>query len=382
MSAEDNVKKLLLIGDSDLLWMKKYIENVPLKCKELRIFLLSSKKVDDSDFYAKYGITVIAPRQSFVNLVPGVSRSYLCLMIRKTIRRYGYFDYVHLHYITREKITLIPYVKKHAGTICVTFWGSDLLRKEKKQLLWYKKYLCMVQFITVGTQNLLKRFREIYGKEFDNKIVFAKFGLDSLEHIKAARGNYEQLRVQYGISTKKKVITIGYNGNENQNHIKVLEEIRKCPQQVIDQLYLILPMTYGAKQDYIRDVEKELIEIGCQYKIFCNFMTGRETAEIRVITDVFIHAQPTDALSASVQEYLFASKLVINPKWINYYEFKELGVYYWEYEEFDELSKLVMDYFANTMNDCVRSHLDNNQILIGGYSSWELLRSEWEKLYR
>ncbi len=129
------------------------------------------------------------------------------------------------------------------------------------------------------------------------------------------------------------------------------------------------------------ELEQSLKDIECGYKIFTEFMDDTETMKLRTVTDLFIHAQRTDALSASVQEYLFAKKLLLNPSWIEYQEFKKMGIYYWEYHEFDELPKLLKKYVAFGLQEDQKMRLKGNQELIAAYSSWESSSEEWKKLY-
>jgi len=139
----------------------------------------------------------------------------------------------------------------------------------------------------------------------------------------------------------------------------------------------VLPMTYGNIEDgYIDSIKVLLNKIGCEYQLITNFLSDIDVAKLRLATDVFIHAQTTDAFSASVLEYLFAGAVVINPKWISYEELRDLGIEYIEYSNFDELPEIIEQLLDSEINV-----FESNRIKLESLSSWASVKEKWLALY-
>ena len=76
-------------------------------------------------------------------------------------------------------------------------------------------------------------------------------------------------------------------------------------------------MTYAVNEEYSLRVKDEMND-SCEFEVSIleDYLTPDQMAELFVKSDCMIHAQITDALSASVQEILYAGKLVFNPEWL------------------------------------------------------------------
>ena len=372
-------EKILILGDWESIWLKKYVENV--LNEDQRKIVIINDKYSISAFDVKSEIVCLPSKKSTLLSNPRLRFLVYLLETRRAVKKYGRFDFVHVHYVNRGKLLALRYLKKYSPKIISTFWGSDLLRKDNKELLTYEKYIEMSDNVTLASKELLKKFESVYGQKYAKKVLPIRFGISALSKVNYGLINRDKCREEWEIPNDKKIISIGYNGSEGQNHIPVINAIKRLPADIRKKIFLIFPLTYGLKPEYLLELEQSLKDIECGYKIFTEFMDDTETMKLRTVTDLFIHAQRTDALSASVQEYLFAKKLLLNPSWIEYQEFKKMGIYYWEYHEFDELPKLLKKYVAFGLQEDQKMRLKGNQELIAAYSSWESSSEEWKKLY-
>lgn len=177
------------------------------------------------------------------------------------------------------------------------------------------------------------------------------------------------------------MITIGYNGSQEQNHFEVLASLENFANEIKNKIYFILPMTYGLEDSYYHKIETYLTDKGYDFKILTEYMDLSAIASLCAITDVFIHAQKTDALSASIQEYLCAGKLLINPKWIVYEELKQKNVFYWEYTNYSEICDLVSKYVTYGVSSDEERMLADNKEIVYKLSSWDELKHEWIRIY-
>jgi len=225
-----------------------------------------------------------------------------------------------------------------------TFWGSDLFRASEQRLKKIENSFDYLDYITLSTKRLLNKFHQVYNTNYDLKIRAALFGISGFDDISLLTNltTKNECKKFFNIPERKTVITIGYNGDSSQQHEKVLNSLVSANKGIWSNVYIVLPMTYGnIEEGYIDSIKVLLDKIGCEYQFITNFLSDIDIAKLRVSTDVFIHAQTTDAFSASVQEYLFSGAVVINPKWISYEELRDLGIEYIEYSDFDELPEII-----------------------------------------
>ena len=142
-------------------------------------------------------------------------------------------------------------------------------------------------------------------------------------------------------------------------------------------------MTYGVRDaDYISEVDLYLKGVNISgYIILKDYMNGEECARLNCVTDVFVHAQTTDAFSASVQEFLYAGKLVLNPSWIRYDEHEERGIFYLKYDSFDLLDECINSAIVGLSCGMYKSKLEKNREILHDFTSWEVVTPSWRRLY-
>ncbi len=137
-------------------------------------------------------------------------------------------------------------------------------------------------------------------------------------------------------------------------------------------------MNYGhAPDNYVNSVKKVLSEINCESLILTEFMNDAEIAVLRAATDIFIHAQTTDALSASVLECLYAGAILINPIWIRYDELIDNEIEYVEFAEFINLPNIIL----KCINNVSKNTINSNRAKLRELYSWDILAKMWRKLY-
>jgi hypothetical protein len=296
-------------------------------------------------------------------------------------KKMGKFDALHIHYVNKRKLVASRLIRHNTNQVIVTFWGSDLLGKTREELLSFEKYLTKVDKITLGSSEMSSYFNGIFSDSIRKKASVIRFGVNSLEPIYNMEDNTNRLKEKWKIPLDKKVITIGYNGSERQNHNKVIKSIINIDKLEKKDLYLLLPMTYGLTSKYLSIIEENLNQTGIEYRILKDYLNSNEIAEICSITDIFVHAQDTDAFSASVQEYLCAGTIVLNPSWISYKELIDEDVKYWEYQSYDDLKKMLQYLLTDGISDDDRQCLILNKEKMYKLSSWSLLKEKWIDLY-
>ena len=227
---------------------------------------------------------------------------------------------------------------------------------------------------------MLRTFREIFGNRYDEVIRPVFWGIGNLEVIDKAKKNLSkhQSKVQLDITPDSLVVAIGYNRMATQQHDKVLEALGSVPKDILKKLTLVLPFTYGScADDYETKVITLLKKLSSANLIVRDFQTADQVAVLRLATDVYINAQTTDAFSASIQEYLYAGALLLNPVWLKYEELKDWGVYYQEYQQFSDLPDLLEKVIQDGLPD-----LHGNANILKNKTSWSATRQAWLDTYK
>ena len=139
-------------------------------------------------------------------------------------------------------------------------------------------------------------------------------------------------------------------------------------------------MTYGNKDaDYENQLQATGKDLVCDVIFFYDFMSSEDTARLRRVADIFIHAQPTDAFSATVQEFLYSGTIVLNGSWLRYNELNNNGVEYYEFDKIENIPILLMETIKDI--DRLKERMQLNTERIYKISSWEANANTWLDLY-
>lgn len=75
----------------------------------------------------------------------------------------------------------------------ITFWGSDLLRANEKDLLIIKRSSEKADALVVGAEDLYSKLIELDGA-FDKKISMIRMGISAFDSIDSIRDKREEVR--------------------------------------------------------------------------------------------------------------------------------------------------------------------------------------------
>lgn len=375
-------KKILLIGSASSIYMKQYIENVLLPL-EMDIILISTSEIFDEEYtyYASRNIfvTYLFKKNKSVHHIKKLGNILAARYNLKNINKMvGEFDYVHFHYIGNQKLIkyLISIYKKMCKKIIVTFWGSDILNIDRNIAKRINPLLEVSDTIVLSTDSMINAFKSYFGDIYNNKITSILFGNPMIEFILNNNGSVEKEKRKF--SEDKINISIGYNGSKRQNHIDIIESIGRLDKDLRKKLFIIVQLSYGLNDTHYRNlIINNLKMYDLDFYIIDKFLDMKETLEFKYEVDIFIHGQDSDALSSSVLEYIYTGALVINPVWIDYKEWKELGITYKEYNDFYELTDILKN---NIQKKNITENISNKNI-IEKIFSWKYQSNNWQKLY-
>ena len=376
------MRRIAIFGDSNSIWIKSFVKEVLVQISNCEIYIFSDRELQvNEDFKYMDNLKVInCGKKTFLQKI-GLGYISYFFKVTTSVLKLKNFDCFHIHYVNSRKLFIVNFLRRFSKRIIVTFWGSDLLRKNNKEILSYCRYLENVDKITVGSNDMLQFAIQKFPESLLRKTSVVRFGVNGLEPIHYLTLDIKEVRDKWNFPNDKLIISIGYNGSVQQNHFSVIEQLTKLSESYKNKLHVIFPMTYGLEQDYLDQVKSSVEKLGCTYTFLLDYMDSEKIAELCFSVDAFVHAQKTDAFSASVQEYLCAGKLLFNPVWIHYDELEDSNVYYVKYESFDELREKVSEFISSGLTDEQRKRLSINKQIIYDLSSWNVLRNKWLKLY-
>lgn len=381
------MKKVLILGNTDSVWTKSLVDNFLMK-ENYEVWMIRMNKTNENEYfrelYEKKGIHFINCTQNHdYNYDRKIKKNYLLILYNliletKKNSKIKKFDIINLHFVDFKNLFVAFILKIITGSkLIISYWGSDLLRINNFELFICGWFVRFADYITFDNMDLENKFKDTYKWGCKMRAKTVLFGLPVLDIIKTKckKESPIEIRERWGIPENKKVIAVGYNGIPQQQHIKVLKSLRRMKKDDKEKIFLLLQMTYNGTEKYKKDVIAEVKKTECEYMVIQRFLTDYEVADLRIITDIFINAQVTDAFSGSVCENLFSNTLLINAKWLCYQEFQKFNFTYLEFDNISDINKII-----EKSLDC-KIDFRKNAELIWKLRSWESCRLKWKDVY-
>lgn len=378
--------KVLIIGDASSIFVKQYIEYVLLDGKN-QVVLLQENPLFEGyrEFYESNNVQ-IEPlwnnKNNFVKKIP-IIRSTLgaklwCSYIKK---KYGHFDLIQVHGVNRSRGNIGKNLRKICDKLIVSIWGDEIFRNSPQIMEKHKVYYLCADRITIATKAMVDRFNSVYNNEFADKISMNKFAIGLFDKIDVVKKEFtrEQICEEFGIKhPQKTLVFVGHNGREAQRHTELTKELLKLPQNLKEKIILVYTMTYGVRDNaYLEEMEAAAKETGCEYVILREFMNEITSAKLRSVCDIMLHAQLTDAFSASIQESLYSGSIIINGSWLPYNElpnYKECVV---EYDDVSQISQTLIKVLENKKE--YNEKFKANREILRQISSLEVTTQKWKE---
>lgn len=260
--------------------------------------------------------------------------------INERLREGIHYNLVNYHYLGNETLKCWGLVYKIADKTLLMPWGSDVLRRSKGYSCKMKEYVQHYDYVATSDNPRFKKELTEKISVREEQFVDLDFGSESIDRLIDKEDVSRELAKESLGVRGKFIITVGYNAHEEQRHVEVIDAIASIKDRLPKNLLLVFPMTYGGKQQ-VNLVKNRLLDLGLDYLLFDKYLTYQEIVDLRKCSDVFIHAQTTDANSASLAEYLFCRSTVINASWLKYEHFEQYGKPYYLFNDFRELPSVL-----------------------------------------
>lgn len=370
--------KITILGNADSFWLQRFVDNVSVPLKQ-NVSIVSATNTKYSDYYSKNGIQVITTKPMKKGLLG--SRFDAIRTTLNTVRaiKNQKPDIIHIHYAYPYILRIIPYIGKKRKTI-VTFWGSDLLRANKAEIELINKTSREVDAFVVGAEDLYSRLIEI-NTELEHKTSLIRMGLTAFDNIDAKRESADDCRARLigNQHEGKTIITVGYNAGRAQQHINVIRSLGKMPDTLKSKIVIVLPLTYqNEDNNYLEEIKQELGKAHITSVLLTEFMNDDQIAELCLATDVFINAQTTDAISASMLEHIYSGSEVLNAGWLSYRFLVENNINVNVFNSFDDIRILITKFVTERINTYDKSLA---ALIVKNNFSWSASRAKWQDVY-
>lgn len=385
---------ILISGNPDSIYLYYYFQYVLLddKMKNNTFVLLDLENHPIREQYQKFyrenqiDVIQVGDIPKWILKIPKARGLYYrCLrnhLIARMMRRYGGFDFWHLHYVDPRLEKFMKRYRGRLGQIIATFWGSDIYRCRTQDVLALKSILEESKWIVLDTKDMYDRVHDLFGCELDDRFCSIFFGAPVLEDIKQlmAMETRDYTKKCVSLPAEKVIVTCGYNANPAQQHEIIIRAISRCKPEILEKAYFVFPCAYGGTSADIDRIRSLLFKTNCQYCVDTKYYNGIDMARMRRSSDIFIHAQISDGFSASIVEHLFCGNILLNGSWVQYPALKEKDVYYREFHSAEDLSEQLMFVIEHLQKE--KERIQNSKDVLYQMCSWSCVKEQWIQLYQ
>jgi glycosyltransferase involved in cell wall biosynthesis len=328
-------------------------------------------EVEALDIFHGRKINSRGEEENLVSLTGIIRRVYLKLFRKRLVKKHIAPDQlVDIHFV---EPMYAKYLLDLPNKMICTLFGSDLFRTTSEQKNQQKGLFEKAVGILLS-----KNMQPEFGKHFpeqEAKYIFNQYGSKRIDLV-IERSELKPTS-SFNFPQNKKVITLGYNGKEEQQHLKIINALSNS-KALAEQCHFVLPMTYGGSQDYIDRIENEMKLNDFSYSILTNRLSDEEMADLWLSSHICVNMQTTDALASSIKEALAAGNIMLVGEWLPYDIYSELGVVY-EKTNFDNLPSRLKNSLDNF--DDIRERTMKNKGLVKNFASWQVLIDKWVTSY-
>jgi len=263
---------------------------------------------------------------------------------RRSLQLGKEYDAIIVLWVYTQNLFAYNAYKKLAKNLILVPLGSDVLRIGRFTRLFLRPIYQNADYVVLSPIDFKLKVQKYFGVE-ESHIVMLDFGsslIDLLTHNSITK---EEAKKQLDISDKF-VLTIGYNASIAQNHLSVIQQIDSVRDKLPSNILLLLPMTYPstmAAREYVRNVREYVQMRGYSYMVIEEYLDEKKLLYIRKSSDIFIHAQLTDAGCASIQEYILSGSIVLNAGWLRYSELESYGIPYFIFNTINDLGLCLLE---------------------------------------
>lgn len=250
------------------------------------------------------------------------------------------YDLVILFQLPRFSDRLVKIAQKHSVKTALHPWGSDILRCNKVDATRISRAVKQCDYIlgyngSVALRTVLSKYHVP-----PVKIVSFSMVAPGVERIQNIRDRYTRGEMQefLGIPYSDFNIVCGYNADPGQQHVSSIESLFQVKEFLPKGYQVIFPVTYGDRGGYVESLKRMCADRELNGVFIEEFITDEQMALLHLVTDLYINNQKTDNGNAFLIEALSCNNSIISGSWLNYTQFEEYGVPYYQFETQEKLA--------------------------------------------
>lgn len=297
---------------------------------------------------------------------------YLFFALRKALKSIpsGY-DCLHVFLVVPTYRLLWKVLSSKARKNILTFFGSEYYRSNFLYRIFTKGMAKRASWVTASNAQTLIDVCDYYSVQPEKRRL-CRFGLSILEAIEQLTPEvFTACCAELGIPENRICISVGYNAAPIQNHILILNEIKKCEKELPE--FMLCFQFHGHRTSYVKEVLAETERLELPYMII-DQLDEIHLAAYRKRIDVCIQLQKTDQFSGAMQEHLFAGSRVITGAWLPYKVLDDSKTDYSRIHKIEELHSVLPTILSRIPDP-------GNKEIIRAVSSWEVTVRSWYDLY-
>lgn len=313
------------------------------------------------------------------------SKMYLLLnfliLWRFLLKNKNNYDIVQVNYV-REEYLLLPFlVNNVGGKLSLTLFGSDINQRNFIKKRFTKIYQLADSIIVTNPS-----FGETANNYVGNNIVSSKLKVLMLpqdhfmyyKHFDYSQKSEAKLKLNYPLD--KTLVIMGTNSTENEQHEKIIFEIKKIKNP--NDYFFVFPL--ANRFNKINEREKKIqVLIDQELKdynidVILKFISYEDMADLRLASDVFVNLRISDQFAASMLESNLAYCQVITGKWLPYNDYMS-KVRIKSINNFEELNEAIEEVVNANRKTLVENLEFNKQAVLKHYDSTVL--NSWMEYY-
>lgn len=328
-------------------------------------------------FYKKNNIRIVQRELDDPNKFDNLMKGY------EKVKEYGMFDVCHLHYLGYPVVTVGLLIKNICKKVISNYWGSDWLRANDTRKQYQKYILELSDYIVADSLQICEQLNEYWNNNLQEKIQYIRFKTPVINIMQSGeidKGTKKTFMEKYHIPSGKRVVTCGYSASNEHNHGGIVNAIKELSKGIKENLFIIVPMTYDGKyKEYVDEIKQAIKESAAQGVVITNYLDFKEVVLLRLVTDIFINVEPTDAYSSTMIEYAYCNKITIIGKWLDYSQLEKQGAYFEKIDGIEELTGTL----ANVLNNFeeVQKLFSRNKAASEKFQEDSAGNERWRKLY-
>lgn len=348
------MKRILIVGGVYDKHAYRFISHLKKEYQDLKIDIFSDEKKKERPECIEFCELMFSPQQRMHQLykIKILGQLLKAIDFRFSLQKLAaqniIYDAILILWVSPQNMLCANIYRQLSKNIILVPLGSDVLRISKLARLSLRPFYQKGRYIVLHPGRFKQETQKIFNIN-ESQIIALDFGSSQIDSL--LNSNISKIEAQRALGiTNKFIITIGYNAVKEQNHLAILKQITMVREQLPQNLFLILPMTYPISfelKNYIQSIKDYLQQHNYDFRIFNEYLNDDKLLYLRKCSDVFIHAQTTDASCATVQEYLLSDCTILNGEWLHYPELEEYGIPYYTFKSLNHIGPCLIEAIDN-----------------------------------